>query len=42
MSTTWFVTGTSSGFGRLLTEHLLARGDRRHPSTLRLHERPRI
>jgi NAD(P)-dependent dehydrogenase (short-subunit alcohol dehydrogenase family) len=28
MSTTWFVTGTSSGFGRLLTERLLARGDR--------------
>jgi len=28
MSTTWFITGTSSGFGRLLTEQLLARGDR--------------
>ena len=27
MSTTWFITGTSSGFGRLLTERLLARGD---------------
>ena len=27
MTTTWFITGTSSGFGRLLTEHLLARGD---------------
>ncbi|BBA95537.1 putative short chain dehydrogenase [Actinacidiphila reveromycinica] len=26
--TTWFITGTSSGFGRLLTELLLARGDR--------------
>ena len=26
--TTWFITGTSSGFGRLLTEQLLARGDR--------------
>jgi NAD(P)-dependent dehydrogenase (short-subunit alcohol dehydrogenase family) len=25
---TWFITGTSSGFGRLLTEQLLARGDR--------------
>ncbi|MEV4439844.1 short-chain dehydrogenase/reductase, partial [Streptomyces sp. NPDC049577] len=24
----WFVTGTSSGFGRRLTELLLARGDR--------------
>jgi NAD(P)-dependent dehydrogenase (short-subunit alcohol dehydrogenase family) len=28
MATTWFITGTSSGFGRLLTEQLLARGDR--------------
>jgi NAD(P)-dependent dehydrogenase (short-subunit alcohol dehydrogenase family) len=28
MSKTWFITGTSSGFGRLLTEKLLARGDR--------------
>jgi NAD(P)-dependent dehydrogenase (short-subunit alcohol dehydrogenase family) len=28
MPTTWFITGTSSGFGRLLTEQLLARGDR--------------
>lgn len=27
MSKTWFITGTSSGFGRLLTEKLLARGD---------------
>ena len=25
---TWFITGTSSGFGRVLTEKLLARGDR--------------
>ncbi len=25
---TWFITGTSSGFGRELTEKLLARGDR--------------
>lgn len=24
---TWFITGTSSGFGRALTENLLARGD---------------
>jgi NAD(P)-dependent dehydrogenase (short-subunit alcohol dehydrogenase family) len=28
MPATWFITGTSSGFGRLLTEQLLARGDR--------------
>ena len=28
MPTTWFITGTSSGFGRLLTGRLLARGDR--------------
>ena len=28
MSKTWFITGTSSGLGRLLTEQLLARGDR--------------
>ena len=28
MSKTWFITGTSSGFGRQLTEKLLARGDR--------------
>ncbi|MEP7186643.1 MAG: SDR family oxidoreductase [Rhodanobacter sp.] len=28
MSTTWFITGTSSGFGRSMTEKLLARGDR--------------
>jgi NAD(P)-dependent dehydrogenase (short-subunit alcohol dehydrogenase family) len=27
MSKTWFITGTSSGFGRLLAEQLLARGD---------------
>lgn len=25
---TWFITGTSSGFGRILTEKLLKRGDR--------------
>ncbi|MEU6239763.1 SDR family oxidoreductase [Streptomyces sp. NPDC047024] len=39
MTATWFITGTSSGFGRLLTERLLARGDRvaatlRRPETL--------
>ena len=28
MSKTWFITGTSSGFGRMMTESLLARGDR--------------
>lgn len=28
MDTTWFITGTSSGFGRRLTETLLARGER--------------
>jgi NAD(P)-dependent dehydrogenase (short-subunit alcohol dehydrogenase family) len=28
MSKTWFITGTSTGLGRTLTEQLLARGDR--------------
>lgn len=28
MANTWFITGASSGFGRVLTEILLARGDR--------------
>jgi len=28
MARTWFITGTSSGFGRLLTERLLELGDR--------------
>ena len=27
MTKTWFITGTSSGFGRMITEKLLARGD---------------
>ena len=39
MARTWFITGTSSGFGRELTAQLLARGDRvaataRRPQTL--------
>jgi len=39
MQRTWFITGTSSGFGRIMTERLLARGDRvaatlRTPSAL--------
>jgi NAD(P)-dependent dehydrogenase (short-subunit alcohol dehydrogenase family) len=39
MTRTWFITGSSAGFGRLLTEQLLARGDRvaataRRPDTL--------
>ncbi len=28
MSKTWFVTGASAGFGRLLTDKLLAQGDK--------------
>lgn len=28
MPKTWFITGTSSGFGRIMTEKLLARGDK--------------
>ncbi len=28
MSKTWFITGASSGLGRMMTERLLARGDR--------------
>jgi NAD(P)-dependent dehydrogenase (short-subunit alcohol dehydrogenase family) len=28
MTKTWFITGTSSGFGKIMTEKLLARGDR--------------
>ena len=39
MQRTWFITGTSSGFGRIMTEQLLARGDRvaatlRNPAVL--------
>ena len=36
MPKTWFITGTSSGFGRLLTEQLLARGDRVIATTRRV------
>ena len=45
MNKTWLITGTSSGLGRLMTEQLLARGDRvvatlRQPETLHaLHGR---
>ena len=28
MQRKWFITGVSSGFGRLMAEQLLARGDR--------------
>jgi len=28
MTKTWLITGASSGLGRLMTERLLARGDR--------------
>lgn len=38
MTSTWFITGTSSGFGRELTERLLERGDR-VAATLRRPER---
>ena len=31
MQRTWFITGTSSGLGRIMTEQLLARGDRPGP-----------
>lgn len=39
MSSTWFITGASRGFGRELSEQALARGDRvaatlRHPEQL--------
>lgn len=39
MQRTWFITGTSTGFGRIMTEQLLARGDRvaatlRNPAVL--------
>jgi NAD(P)-dependent dehydrogenase (short-subunit alcohol dehydrogenase family) len=34
MTKAFLITGTSSGFGRLLTEKLLARGDRVAAATL--------
>lgn len=36
MNKTWFITGTSSGLGRLMAEKLLARGDR-VAATIRKH-----
>jgi NAD(P)-dependent dehydrogenase (short-subunit alcohol dehydrogenase family) len=37
MAQTWFITGSSSGFGRLLTEKLLARGDRVAATLRKVH-----
>jgi NADP-dependent 3-hydroxy acid dehydrogenase YdfG len=37
MPRTWFITGTSTGFGRIMTEQLLNRGDRVY-ATLRKPE----
>jgi NAD(P)-dependent dehydrogenase (short-subunit alcohol dehydrogenase family) len=37
MVQTWFITGSSSGFGRLLTEKLLARGDRVAATLRKVH-----
>lgn len=37
MSQTWFITGSSSGFGRLLAENLLARGDRVAATLRKVH-----
>jgi NAD(P)-dependent dehydrogenase (short-subunit alcohol dehydrogenase family) len=37
MTKTWFITGSSSGFGRLLTEKLLARGERVAATLRKVH-----
>src|SRR5471030_2616272 len=37
MAQTWFITGSSSGFGRVLTEKLLARGDRVAATLRKVH-----
>jgi NAD(P)-dependent dehydrogenase (short-subunit alcohol dehydrogenase family) len=37
MTKNWFITGASSGFGRILTEKLLARGDRVAATVRREH-----
>ena len=35
--TTWFITGTSTGFGRIMAEKLIARGDRVAATARDLH-----
>ncbi|MGD0939647.1 MAG: SDR family NAD(P)-dependent oxidoreductase [Terracidiphilus sp.] len=37
MSLTWFITGTSSGLGRIMTERLLERGDRVAATLRKVH-----
>ncbi|MGX7003144.1 SDR family oxidoreductase [Caballeronia sp. KNU42] len=37
MAQTWFITGSSSGFGRVLAEKLLARGDRVAATLRKVH-----
>ena len=37
MTKTWFITGASSGFGHILTQRLLARGDRAAATVRREH-----
>lgn len=39
---TWFITGVNSGFGRVMTELLLKRGDRVAGTSRRLHELDRL